>query len=43
MKKEGGSIVINASDQCFVGKPNSFAYGLTKGALGQITKSLSLD
>ncbi|HED0764208.1 TPA: SDR family NAD(P)-dependent oxidoreductase [Campylobacter coli] len=24
MKKEGGSIVINASDQCFVGKPNSF-------------------
>ncbi|HEF3493081.1 TPA: SDR family oxidoreductase, partial [Campylobacter coli] len=33
MKKEGGSIVINASDQCFVGKPNSFAYGLTKGAL----------
>ncbi|ELS4837769.1 SDR family oxidoreductase [Campylobacter coli] len=36
-------MVINASDQCFVGKPNSFAYGLTKGALGQITKSLSLD
>ncbi len=43
MKEEGGSIVINASDQCFVGKPNSFAYGLTKGALGQITKSLSID
>lgn len=39
----GGSIVINCSDQWFVGKPNSFAYGLTKGALGQITRSLSID
>ncbi len=39
----GGSIVINVSDQWFVGKPNSFAYGLTKGALGQITRSLSID
>lgn len=39
----GGSIVINASDQWLVGKPNSFAYGLTKGALGQITRSLSID
>ena len=39
----GGTVVINASDQWFVGKPNSFAYGLTKGALGQITRSLSID
>lgn len=39
----GGAIVINDSDQWFVGKPNSFAYGLTKGALGQITRSLSVD
>lgn len=39
----GGSVVINASDQVFVGKANSFAYGLTKGALGQMTKSLSID
>ena len=39
----GGSVVINASDQWFVGKPNSFAYGMTKGALGQITRSLSID
>lgn len=39
----GGSVVINASDQATIGKRNSFAYGLTKGALGQITKSLSLD
>ena len=37
----GGSIVINASDQWFVGKPHSFAYGMTKGALGQITRSSS--
>lgn len=39
----GGSVVINASDQWFVGKPNSFAYGMTKGALGQITRSLAID
>lgn len=39
----GGSVVINASDQWFIGKANSFAYGLTKGALGQITRSLSID
>lgn len=39
----GGSVVINASDQWFVGKPHSFAYGMTKGALGQITRSLSID
>lgn len=39
----GGTVVINASDQSKVGKYGSFAYGLTKGALGQITKSLALD
>lgn len=39
----GGSVVINCSDQWFVGKPHSFGYGLTKGALGQITRSLSID
>lgn len=39
----GGSVVINCSDQWFVGKPHSFAYGMTKGALGQITRSLSID
>ena len=39
----GGSVVINCSDQWFIGKPNSFAYGMTKGALGQITRSLSID
>ncbi|MBQ0015971.1 MAG: SDR family oxidoreductase [Bacteroidales bacterium] len=43
VKAGGGSVVINCSDQWFVGKANSFAYGLTKGALGQITRSLSID
>lgn len=40
---KGASIVFNGSDQCFVGKYNNFAYGLTKGAIAQITKSLALD
>ncbi|MBD5202327.1 MAG: SDR family oxidoreductase [Bacteroides sp.] len=39
----GGSVVINVSDQWYIGKPHSFGYGLTKGALGQITRSLALD
>ncbi|MCQ2153577.1 MAG: SDR family oxidoreductase [Bacteroidales bacterium] len=43
IKAGKGSIVINVSDQWFVGKAHSFAYGLTKGALGQITRSLSID
>lgn len=41
--KNGGAVVINASDQCFIAKPNSFGYGLTKGALGQITKSIAIE
>lgn len=43
IKAGGGSVVINASDQWYIGKAHSFAYGLTKGALGQITRSLSID
>lgn len=43
IERGGGSVVINASDQWFVGKAHSFAYGLTKGALGQITRSLAID
>ncbi|MBQ0080833.1 MAG: SDR family oxidoreductase [Alistipes sp.] len=39
----GGSVVINSSDQWFIGKAHSFVYGMTKGALGQITRSLSID
>ena len=33
-QKRRNQAKINASDQCYVGKPNSFGYGLTKGALG---------
>ena len=43
IKSNGGAIIINASDQFFVGKSNSFGYGLTKGALGQITRGLAID
>lgn len=39
----GGAVVINASDQVFVGKGANFGYGMTKGALGQITRSLAID
>lgn len=37
------TIVFNGSDQSLIAKPNSFAYGMTKGAIAQITKSLALD
>lgn len=37
------AIVINASDQCFIGKAGNFGYGLTKGALGQLTRSAAID
>ncbi|AIT08673.1 short-chain dehydrogenase [Candidatus Francisella endociliophora] len=39
----GASIVINGSDQCFVAKPDSFAYTMSKGAIAQMTKSLAID
>ena len=37
------AIVINASDQCFIGKGGNCGYGLTKGALGQLAKSAAID
>ncbi|MDO4319695.1 MAG: SDR family oxidoreductase [Bacteroidales bacterium] len=40
---DGGAVVINASDQCFVGKGGNCGYGLTKGALGQLTRSAAID
>jgi NAD(P)-dependent dehydrogenase (short-subunit alcohol dehydrogenase family) len=44
MKLQGrGSIVNNTSDQAFVGKRASAAYGASKAALAQLTKSASLD
>ncbi|MCX6000052.1 MAG: SDR family NAD(P)-dependent oxidoreductase [Chloroflexi bacterium] len=39
----GGAIVLMGSDQCFIGKRRSLAYGASKGAIGQITRSLALD
>ena len=42
-QQKQGSVVLMGSDQCFIGKKNSFVYGLTKGAIGQMTKSISLD
>lgn len=40
---DGASVVINASDQCFVGKGGNCGYGLTKAALGQLAKSAAID
>ena len=41
--EQGASIIINASDQCFIGKGGNCGYGLTKGALGQLTRSAAVD
>lgn len=38
-----GSIVLMGSDQSFVGKGSSAVYGMTKGAIGQLTKSTAID
>lgn len=44
MRKQGyGNIVLMGSDQVFIGKGNSSVYGLTKAALGQLTKSTAID
>lgn len=44
MKKQGnGAIVLMGSDQCFIGKRNSFAYNLSKAAIGSMTKTTALD
>ncbi len=42
-QQHAGSVVLMGSDQSFVGKANSAAYGLTKGAIGQLTKSTAID
>lgn len=39
----GGAIVLTASDQAFIGKPGNFAYGLTKGAIAQMTRTAALE
>jgi NAD(P)-dependent dehydrogenase (short-subunit alcohol dehydrogenase family) len=38
-----GSIVLMGSDQSIIGKGKSAVYGLTKGAIGQLTKSTAID
>lgn len=44
MKTQGkGNIVLMGSDQSIVGKGKSAVYGLTKGAIGQLTKSTAID
>jgi NAD(P)-dependent dehydrogenase (short-subunit alcohol dehydrogenase family) len=42
-KQNSGSIVLMGSDQALVGKASSSAYGMTKGAVGQLTKSTAID
>jgi NAD(P)-dependent dehydrogenase (short-subunit alcohol dehydrogenase family) len=39
----GGAVVNVASDQALIGKPVSAAYGASKAALAQLTKSAALD
>lgn len=44
LKKQGqGAVVLMGSDQAFIGKGQSAVYGLTKGAIGQLTKSTAID
>jgi NAD(P)-dependent dehydrogenase (short-subunit alcohol dehydrogenase family) len=38
-----GNVVLMGSDQVFVGKGGSAVYGLSKAALGQLTKSTAID
>ena len=42
-EQRSGAIVVMGSDQSFVGKRNSFAYGVSKGALASIAKTTALD
>jgi NAD(P)-dependent dehydrogenase (short-subunit alcohol dehydrogenase family) len=41
--QQRGSIVLMGSDQSHIGKSRSAVYGLTKGAIGQLTKSTAID
>lgn len=42
-EQKKGSVVFMGSDQSIIGKPQSSVYGLTKGAVGQLTKSTAID
>src|SRR5262245_9402850 len=42
-KQRYGNVVLMGSDQVFIGKGSSAVYGLSKAALGQLTKSTAID
>ena len=42
-KQQYGNVVLMGSDQVFVGKGCSTVYGMSKAALGQLTKSSAID
>ncbi|WP_034474479.1 SDR family NAD(P)-dependent oxidoreductase [Aestuariibacter salexigens] len=42
-RQQSGAIVLMGSDQSFVGKRHSFAYGMSKAALASIAKTTALD
>ncbi len=42
-QQQYGNVVLMGSDQVFVGKPSSTVYGMSKAALGQLTKSSAID
>src|SRR5687767_11787340 len=42
-KQRYGNVVLMGSDQVFVGKGSSTVYGMSKAALGSLTKSSAID
>jgi NAD(P)-dependent dehydrogenase (short-subunit alcohol dehydrogenase family) len=42
-KQRHGNVVLMGSDQVLIGKGNSTVYGMSKAALGQLTKSSAID
>jgi len=42
-KQRSGNVVLMGSDQVFIGKGSSTVYGMSKAALGQLTKSTAID
>ena len=42
-RQQYGNVVLMGSDQVFIGKGSSTVYGMSKAALGQLTKSCAID
>lgn len=42
-KQKAGTIVLNGSDNTFIGKQAMTVYGCSKGAVGQMTKGVAID